>query len=443
MVAFSITATPANAAPLLSQNPGLQFNGDPSIGGTVYAELSYTPERSTSVYKWTSGKKVVATTSSFVIPSTMKVGQPLQVSVTNAAPGYRKWSYLSPIIKVGQITVIKPGERTGQFIVGRETSYATDTLFPPVFGEDGRSQMRTVQSWKMDGVPTSTTGFGSITPTTSQIGQQATFDMTYTFGSLPPVTVPHTTGKVTGFFRVYNDGALSDNHTVGETVFLASAPSWDVAPDKVTYQWFRDRKALKGQTKNYYKFVPEDYQRALTVKITATKLNYQPRVVELGKFGVLKEVTVSTKVTDGYVAWEGCEGYELENILCMRASANPKWMGGINLVRTEDDLLYASFSVPKPQPSGYLLRWKVKVVGISSVDLFPYAATGPGSEFVVDQEDPSTFKLSANQKKDSTWTSGWFTALPDYSQNLNFGLVAFESGSFVIKSVQITAVYRK
>lgn len=442
-VASSLNVLPASAAPLASQNPGLRFDGDPSIGGTVYVNLTDTPENSTATFKWTSGKKTVATTNTFVIPNTMTTGQPLQVSVTNSAPGYAKWSYLSPIIKVGQITLVKAGVKTGNFLVGSATSYSDDQLFPPKFNLQGMAQVRNATDWKVDGVTTSTIGTRLITPSSDQIGKVVSLTNTYNFGTLPSLTVSHEVGKVVGFIGTGTDGTLSNNYTVGETVTVTSLPTWSVTPDAVTYQWTRDGKVIPGQKNSSYKFVPADWHKYIKVQITATKANYVPRVIELGKNGVLKEVTVSTTVTDGERAWQGCEGFDVQNILCMKAGANPKWMGAINLVRTQDDILYAAFAVHRPEPSGLLLRWQAKVVGISSVDLYPYEATGIGSEFVIDNPNSKKFALSVNQKKDSTWTTDWFTSGPDAGLNLNFGLVAEESGSFVIKSVQLTAVYRQ
>ncbi len=404
--------------------------------------LTDTPENSTTTFKWTSGKKIVGTANTFVIPNTMPTGQPLQVSVTNSAPGYAKWSYISPIIKVGLITLLKTGVKAGNFVVSSSTSYSEDQLFPPQFNSQGRAQVRNATEWKVDGVVTYPNGHRQITPTSDQIGKIVSLSNTYTFGTLPSLTVTHELGKVVGFIGVDTDGSLSDNYTVGETVTISSLPRWSVTPDAVTYQWTRDGKVIPGQKKSSYKFVTADWHRYIRVQITATKANYVPRVIELGKNGVLKEVTKTTEVTDGYRAWQGCEGFDLQNILCMKAGANPKWMGAINLVRTQDDILYVAFSTHRPEPSGLLLRWQARVVGISSVDLYPLEATGIGSEFAIDNPNALKFALSANQKKDSTWTTDWFTAGPDAGQNLNFGLLAEESGSLVIKSVQITAVYR-
>lgn len=404
--------------------------------------LTDTPENSTATYKWTSGKKVVATTNSYVIPSSMAAGQPLQVSVTNNASGYTKWTYLSPIIKVGQITLLKTGVKTGNFAVNSSTAIGDDLLFPPQYTTQGIEQVRSTTEWKVDSAIVSTSRNREITPTSDQVGKIASMSNTYTFGTLPPLKVAHETGKVIGLIGVQNNGALSDKVLVGDIVSIAALPQWEVTPDQVAYQWFRDGIALSGQKKSTYKFVMADWHRRVSVKITATKANYVPRVVELSRNGVLKEVSVTTAVTDGSNAWVGCEAFDLQNILCMPAGANPKWMGAINMIHTQDDMLYVSFSVPKPQPSGSLVHWQAKVVGISSMDLYPLEATGQGSEFAIDSAKPLMFPKSVNQKKDSIWNTEWFTALPDASQNLNFGLIALDTGSFVIKSVQITAVYR-
>jgi hypothetical protein len=439
--AISIFAMPANAVPLPTQNPGVRFDGDPSIGGTVYVNVTDAPETSTTTYKWTSGKKTVATTSTFVIPNTMVVGSPLQVSVTNTAPGYAKWSFLSPIIKVGQITLLKTGVKTGNFAVNSSTVIGDDLLFPPQYTAQGIEQVRSTTEWKVDAAIVATSRNREITPTSDQVGKIASMSSTYTFGTLPQLKVTHESGKVIGLIGVENNGALSNKDLVGEIVSIATLPQWAVTPDKVTYQWFRDGITISGQKKSTYKFVLADWHRRISVKITATKANYVPRVVELSRNGVLKEVSVTTAVTDGSNAWVGCEAFDLQNILCMPAGANPKWMGAINMIHTQDDMLYVSFSVPKPQPSGSLVHWQAKVVGISSMDLYPLEATGQGSEFAIDNPKPLMFAKSVNQKKDSIWNTEWFTALPDASQNLNFGLIALDTGSFVIKSVQITAVY--
>jgi len=60
---------------------------------------------------------------------------------------------------------------------------------------------------------------------------------------------------------------------VGKTL-KASKGTWAATPTKVSYQWYRGAKKIKGQTKAKHKVVAKDKGKKLHVKVTAKSTGY-------------------------------------------------------------------------------------------------------------------------------------------------------------------------
>ncbi|WP_377466302.1 choice-of-anchor M domain-containing protein [Populibacterium corticicola] len=81
---------------------------------------------------------------------------------------------------------------------------------------------------------------------------------------------------------------------------LTAKATFSPKADKVSYQWLRNGKAIKGATKSKYKVVAADAGKKLTVKATASKSGYATKSVTskaTAKVAKAKFAKVTTKVT--------------------------------------------------------------------------------------------------------------------------------------------------
>lgn len=84
----------------------------------------------------------------------------------------------------------------------------------------------------------------------------------------------------------------------------AKAGVWNPKPSKLSYQWYRSGKAIKGATKSTYKLVTADRKNEVTVRITGTAPGYRSHTVSSAavkvEFGKLKapkpKITGTAKV---------------------------------------------------------------------------------------------------------------------------------------------------
>lgn len=66
---------------------------------------------------------------------------------------------------------------------------------------------------------------------------------------------------------------ISGTAKVGKTL-TAKVDGWKPAPAAVSYQWYRDSKAVKGATKSSYKLTKSDKGKRMTVVVTGAKEGY-------------------------------------------------------------------------------------------------------------------------------------------------------------------------
>jgi hypothetical protein len=66
---------------------------------------------------------------------------------------------------------------------------------------------------------------------------------------------------------------ISGKAKVGKSLRVTKG-TWNVSPAKVTYQWYRGSKAIKGATKAKYKVTRKDRHRKLSVKVTVKRTGF-------------------------------------------------------------------------------------------------------------------------------------------------------------------------
>ena len=152
-------------------------------------------------------------------------------------------------VKVGKRLTADPGAwgpgdvelsyqwlRSGTAIVG-----ATDAVYTLKAADKGKKITVTVTGTK--------SGYVTVSKTSVATGKVAAGTLT----SVKP--------KITGTVKV------------GKKL-TAKPGTWKPSGVKLSYQWLRNGKAIKGATKSTYKLVKSDKRKKITVKVTGKKAGY-------------------------------------------------------------------------------------------------------------------------------------------------------------------------
>lgn len=441
IVSSGLLAIPAHAV-VISQNTSVTLNGSPAIGGTITSMVENQPAGAVLSYKWTIGTATVGNQSSLPISNNAWSGKKVTLTVTSSATGYKPYKYVSPALNIGSFTIfgntgIYPSARAGT----TQTVTNHTATFPVYFDASGRAQVTYTHQWYLDSQPIDGATASSIEVTDLMIGKVLRADQTLHFTGLPDKVLQTSYFTVQGQMTRESDGVISSNFMVGETITLTSAPVYSPAGTKTTYAWLRNGSAIKSATKSSYKLTSSDWHKTISLRITTSRNNYSTETFVTPGNYILKEGTKTGSTINGYDSWDSYESFDENNAFCLQSGTNAKWFGCLNSIETVDDFIYVSLQMANPTPvNASLIRWKVKVVGISSMDLEVYALRGSGTEYVLDDSVPFDFSAS-KANKDTTWTTGWSTEIAGVNGNLNIGLAGFDTGSFIIKSVQVTATY--
>jgi hypothetical protein len=81
------------------------------------------------------------------------------------------------------------------------------------------------------------------------------------------------TGKVAAGTLTSVKPKITGTVKVGKKL-TAKPGTWKPSGVKLSYQWLRNGKAIKGATKSTYKLVKSDKRKKITVKVTGKKAGY-------------------------------------------------------------------------------------------------------------------------------------------------------------------------
>ncbi len=283
-------APPATASSVKDQVTTARLDGIPKGGETLSVAISNQPPKSKTTYKWTGAGVVLSKTSSYAIPLSYNIGIPIQLTVTNTAPGFRSWTYQTPGISLGLINVLKIGKLVGNATAGLPFRIEPDETLPQQTDLNGNVQVTETEHWTIGGQTFQSTAPRTIVPSLNQIGEFISLRSDYTFPGLANTSTESRREFVYGVLTVTSPGVLSTNNWVGQTVSVVETPTFVEQPlYRFGYQWFRDGKAIAGQTAAGYKLVGADVNHRVSVKITGWPTNYLNPVTELTVPAVLKK----------------------------------------------------------------------------------------------------------------------------------------------------------
>lgn len=162
--------------------------------------------------------------------------------------------------------------------------------------------------WRRNGQPIKGATHSSYTPVASDLNQRISVLVS---GSKPgyfglSYESLYSDKIVKGKFSVTKAPSISGKTVFGQTLKV-NPGTRSSKPGKLTYQWLRDGKNIKGATKTSYKLGLADIGKKISVKVTASGTGFHSQtstaaknqLISKAKFVVKKSPTVSGKVKVG------------------------------------------------------------------------------------------------------------------------------------------------
>lgn len=171
---------------------------------------------------------------------------------------------------------LKAGKPT---ITGASTVGKTLTAKP---GTASKKDAKLTYIWVRGGKELLQQNRSTYTLTPADLGKKISVKTQFTHRDYHPVVTQSTaTAAIApGTLATSKKPAVSGKKIAGKTVKV-TAGSYSPKAEKVTYQWQRAGKNIKGATKSSYKVVKADKGKKLTVKVSASKKGYSTKITTL------------------------------------------------------------------------------------------------------------------------------------------------------------------
>ncbi len=250
-------------------------SGTLAVGSTVKAKAGSWTSKTKLSYQWLRGGDAIkgATKSSYKIASA-DAGEQLSVKVTGRRSGYATVATTS----AATVRVTKPATPK---IDGSAVVDAKLTALPGSWSTGTKFSYQWLRSGgKIRGATSATYQVGK-----SDIDKQLSVIVTGTQSGWGTAT---STSARTAKVLKAGTPTISGTVAVGSTVKV-KAGSW-TSKTKLSYQWLRGGKAIKGATKSSYKIASADVGEQLTVTVTGKRTGY----VTTSKTSAPRTVTAAT-----------------------------------------------------------------------------------------------------------------------------------------------------
>lgn len=257
--------------PLLSMTAAPTVTGTPQVGSTLTATPgTWLPADGLSfTYTWSAGASTVAEgPEPTYSPTAQDVGKPITVRVAASRAGYATATRATTTPAVFQTPTTNPTapKITGIPQVGQTLTADAGQWLP--------STVTTTYQWLVGGVPAAgQTARTFVVPPTA-LGKPVAVRVTGS-GSGPAlaVTTPATANVKAGVLRSVKAPAVTGTAAVGK-VLKGNPGTVSPAATKVTYQWLRNGKAIRGATKATYKLTAADRRTKVSLKVTYIRAGY-------------------------------------------------------------------------------------------------------------------------------------------------------------------------
>lgn len=249
-------------------------------------------------YQWLRGGVAISNaTNSTYTPTVEDLGRPLSARVTFIKDGFAeatKTSQVSSAVGSGTFTTRTLPTITGTAGVG-QTLNANVSDWVPI-------QDSFIYQWKRGTVNIPGANSSTYTLTAADVGQVISVNITAAkagYLSESRQTAPTTQVRPASLERSI-DSSLSGTLAVGQTISV-NRGTWNPAPSSVSYQWLRNGQAILGARSSSYVLNPIDLDKNISVQIIAARNGYNNNLqvlaaesaVSLGALRLTPEPTVS------------------------------------------------------------------------------------------------------------------------------------------------------
>ncbi|WP_137844204.1 carboxypeptidase regulatory-like domain-containing protein [Microbacterium sp. 2FI] len=239
------------------------ITGTAAVGTTLTAVAGTWTSGTAFTYKWMASAVVIpgATASTFVVTPAM-LGKKISVSITGTKPGYRtvtKTSSQTATVVLGTLVAPTP-TISGSLAVGYRLTAVPGTWTPAA---------TLTYQWYAGGVAVSGATAPQFLLTTAQKDKQMTVRVS---GSLIGYNPASKTSAASAKVTTVGTPTITGVARTGAT--LTAVPGVWATSTTFAYQWYADKVAVAGATKNT--FVPTAAQdaKSITVRVTGTRAGY-------------------------------------------------------------------------------------------------------------------------------------------------------------------------
>jgi Concanavalin A-like lectin/glucanases superfamily/Domain of unknown function (DUF2341) len=249
---------------------GPAITGQDVVGGNLTAAAGiWSPSPSTFGYQWLLNGTPIpgATFSTYVVPAADS-GQQISVTVYAATAGMDTASATAPTVTIApaSLPMTTAPSVSGTKQVGDTVTAGSGSWSPALTS--------VTYEWLLGGAPISGATGSSYKITAADAGKQLSVQVTVSASDYAPTTARSPAGQVAdGKLSVVAKPAVTGKHKVGAKLTVG-AGKWSTKPHKLTYQWLRNGKAIRGATRASFKVAQADAGAALGVKVTASAAGY-------------------------------------------------------------------------------------------------------------------------------------------------------------------------
>jgi hypothetical protein len=218
-------------------------------------------------------------TSKRYVPTAADDGGIITVMVTGWKDGYDpllvgRFGLRNPKVEVHKALVVTP------VVEGNPIQGVTLTA------KVWRSGATLAYQWKRNGVPITGATKASYTTRDGDAGKKITVTVTGALAGFPKASATSAQSEPvhqepTQYENIpaFSWDGVNDLPVVGQTVRMTSRGTWTPGA-KLSFQWMRDGKPIKGATHSSYKFVSADVRNRINVKVTGQAPNHTPATFE-------------------------------------------------------------------------------------------------------------------------------------------------------------------
>jgi hypothetical protein len=256
--------------------PGTLGTGTPTITGspTAGSMLSvdpgtWEPDDVRVTFQWMHGATPIsgATASTYTVTAADR-GQKINVVITGTLDGYESAAVTSTAVSVLRAFTRAPAPKiSGTAKSGKTLTAARGTWAP--------TATSVAYQWYRNGKAIKGATKATYKLVASDGGTKITVTTTATRSGYQQTT--KTSAAVSVPLNAFSKTAtpkISGTAKAGATL-KASKGTWSPIPMTLTYQWYRNGKAITGATKSTYKLTSTDRGKKITVKVTGQRTGYK------------------------------------------------------------------------------------------------------------------------------------------------------------------------